>query len=43
MVKFCKALECKKYARSKSDFCVGHGGGSRCKHLDCEKNFTGEN
>ena len=28
---------CTKFARSKSDFCINHGGGRRCRHQGCTR------
>ena len=39
---FCCSEGCKSRAISKTDFCVFHGGGNRCKTRDCQSSATGK-
>jgi len=40
--KRCKQDGCCKLARSKSDFCISHGGGKKCKYENCNKTSQGK-
>ena len=42
MTKKCFFINCTKFARSKTEYCIAHGGGVRCKEPECKASAQGK-